>query len=100
MKERTSRARPTLRQTKASLPKNVEIERAPATPDPTEAEIAERCAEIRATWALTCHVSRWVGCLSDLPAVLLDQGFDGNEIARAVEHHQCELNRRERRREW
>jgi hypothetical protein len=100
MKERTSRARPPARQTRASIPKDIEIERDPVTPDPTEAEIAERCAEIRKDWSLNCHISRWVGKLGDLPAVLLDQGFDADVVAEAIEQHQCELFRRERRRAW
>ena len=100
MKDRTSRARPPARQTKAKLPHNVEIEREPATPDPTPEEIAERCAEIRRSWSLNCHISRWTGRLGDLPAALLGQGFGGAEIAESIERHQCELNRRERRRQW
>jgi hypothetical protein len=100
MKERTSRARPPARQTKASLPKNVEIEREPVSPDPTPEEIERACAEIRASWSLNCHISRWTGRLGDLPAVLESQGFAPDIVAEAIEQHQCELFRRSRRRAW
>ena len=100
MKARTSRARPRqkINPTGDKFPKHLDRDRAPETPDPTPEEIEQRCAEVRLEWSLNVHVTRWVGRLSDLPGVLLAQGFDGAEIARAIESSSGEYATRERRR--
>jgi hypothetical protein len=100
MKTKTSRTRPRqkINPKVDKFPKHLDREREPTNPDPTEAEITERCAEIRQGWSILVRISRWMGHREDLRADLLRAGFSPSEINVAFNIHQAEFGTRERRR--